>query len=163
MTGASHGLARSGPARATDVGSFFRSDKTMQTTHHATPVNRVATDFLGQVVTAHMDRPLGSRHPNHGFFYMLNYGSVPGTVAPDGEEVDLYVLGEFEPVTEFTGRCIAVIHRLDDDDDKLVLAPEGKNYTDEQISALTEFQERFFQSIILRAPAETEGDKDAIA
>lgn len=109
-----------------------------------------ATDFLGQIVTAHMDRPLGSRHPTHGFIYTLNYGSVPGVLAPDGEELDVYVLGEFEPLTEFTGRCIAVIHRLDDDDDKLVLVEDGKSYTDEQISALTEFQERFFQSIILR-------------
>ena len=129
----------------------------MQTTNHA------ATDFLGQLVTAQMDRPLGSRHPKHGFFYMLNYGRVPGTRAPDGEEVDVYVLSEFEPVATFTGRCIAVIHRLDDDDDKLVLAPEGKNYTDEQISALTEFQVRFFQSIISRAPLKTGGDKDAIS
>lgn len=126
----------------------------MQKTNLPTPVNRVATDFLGEIVTAHMDRPLGSRHPKHGFFYMLNYGNVPGTQAPDGEDVDVYVLGEFEPVSEFTGRCIAVIHRLDDDDDKLVLAPDGKNYTDEQICALTEFQERFFQSVILRTPGE---------
>lgn len=135
----------------------------MQTTNPATAANRIATDFLGEMVTAYMDRPLGSRHPKHGFFYMLNYGCVPGTLAPDGDEVDVYVLGEFEPVTAFTGRCIAVIHRLDDDDDKLVLAPDGKNYTDEQISALTEFQERFFQSIILRAPLKTGGDRDAIA
>lgn len=125
----------------------------MQTTDHPMSANRIATDFLGQMVTAHMDRPLGSRHPKHGFLYMLNYGSVPGTLAPDGDEVDVYVLGEFEPMTEFTGRCIAVIHRLDDNDDKLVLAPDGKNYTDEQIHALTEFQERFFQSVILRAPS----------
>ena len=112
--------------------------------------SHVATDFLGQIVTAHMDRPLGSRHPRHGFIYTLNYGSVPGVLAPDGEELDVYVLSEFEPLAEFTGHCIAVIHRLDDDDDKLVLVGEGKSYTDEQISALTEFQERFFQSVILR-------------
>lgn len=124
----------------------------MQTIDQPTPTKRVATDFLGEMVTAHMDRPLGSRHPKYGFLYMLNYGYVPDTRAPDGEEVDVYILGEFEPVSEFTGHCIAIIHRLDDDDDKLVLAPDGKNYSDEQISALTEFQERFFQSVILRAP-----------
>lgn len=121
--------------------------------HSALPQN--ATDFLGQIVTAHMDRLLGSRHPKQDFIYLVNYGGVPGTLAPDGHELDVYVLGEFEPVAEFTGRCIAVIHRLDDDDDKLVLAPDGKNYTDDQIRALTEFQERFFQSIILRAALET--------
>lgn len=109
-----------------------------------------ATDFLDQIVRAVMDRPLGSRHPKHDFIYTVNYGSVPETLAPDGDELDVYVLGEFEPLAEFTGRCIAVIHRLDDDDDKLVLVRDGKMYTDEQIGALTEFQERFFQSVILR-------------
>ncbi len=99
---------------------------------------------------AKIDRPLGSRHPQHGFLYLLNYGYVPGTLAPDGEELDAYVLGVFEPVDEFEGRCIAVLRRLDDQDDKLVLAPEGQDYTGEQILALTEFQERFFQAVVVR-------------
>ena len=105
-------------------------------------------DFLGKIIAIKIDRPLGSRHPNHGFLYLLNYGYVPGVLAPDGEELDAYVLGVFEPVAEFEGRCIAVIHRLDDDDDKLVLAPDGVQYVNEQILALTEFQERFFKSTI---------------
>jgi len=107
-------------------------------------------DFLGKIVAIKIDRPLGSRHPRHGFLYPLNYGYVPGVLAPDGEELDAYVLGVFEPVEQFEGRCIAVIRRLDDDDDKLVLAPDGSQYTDEQILALTEFQERFFEPVVLR-------------
>ncbi|MEZ4620597.1 MAG: inorganic diphosphatase [Caldilineaceae bacterium] len=113
------------------------------------PAYSNACDFLGQVVTVHMDRPLGTRHPRHGFLYLLNYGYVPGTNAPDGEAVDAYVLGIFEPVDTFTGHCIAVIQRLDDEDDKLVVVPPGMVYTVEQIQALTEFQERFFQSVIV--------------
>jgi len=93
---------------------------------------------------------MGSRHPRHGFVYPLNYGYVPGVPAPDGDELDVYVLGVFEPIDAFVGRCIAVIHRLDDNDDKLVLVPEGKTYTDGQIRALVEFQERFFESEIWR-------------
>lgn len=93
---------------------------------------------------------MGSRHPRHGFLYPLNYGYVPGVMSPDGEELDAYVLGVFEPLDEFEGRCLAVIRRSDDDDDKLVLAPEGRAFTDEQILALTEFQERFFQPHVLR-------------
>ncbi len=107
-------------------------------------------DFLGKTVSILIDRPLGSRHPQHGFLYLLNYGYVPGILAPDGEELDAYVLGVFEPLERFEGRCIAVIQRLDDDDDKLVLAPEGVQYSDEQILALTEFQERFFKPVIRR-------------
>jgi hypothetical protein len=43
------------------------------------------------------------------------------------------VLGIFEPVEEFTGRCIAVVQRLDGDDDKLIVVPEGRQYNDDQI------------------------------
>lgn len=109
-----------------------------------------AKAFLGKQVTVRMDRPLGSRHPQHGVIYPVNYGYVPGYPAPDGDDLDAYVLGVFEPLREFTGRCIAVIHRLDDDDDKLVVVPKGVQYSDQQITALTEFQERFFQSVIVR-------------
>lgn len=106
--------------------------------------------FLGQIVTVKMDRPLGSKHPKHGFIYPVNYGFIPGTTSGDGEELDAYVLGEHKPLEEFTGVVIAIIHRLDDDDDKLVVMREGRNYTDDQIRALTEFQEKFFKSQILR-------------
>ena len=107
-------------------------------------------DFINQIVHVQIDRPLGSRHPIHGFIYAVNYGYVPNTPAPDGDELDAYVLGVFDPIETFTGRCIAIIHRLDDDDDKLIIVPEGKSYSDEQIQALVEFQEQFFKSIIVR-------------
>ena len=109
-----------------------------------------AKDFIGQTVTIEMDRPLGTRHPKHGFMYCVNYGFIPGTVSGDNEELDAYLLGVFEPVQNYIGKCIAVIHRTNDDDDKLVVVPEGKEYTDEQIRALTEFQERYFESEIIR-------------
>ena len=107
-------------------------------------------DYLNKEITVIMDRQLGSKHPKHGFIYMLNYGYIPGTVSGDGEEIDAYVVGEFNPIEEFTGTCIAIIHRTNDDDDKLVVAPNGINYTDDQIRALTEFQEQFFESVIIR-------------
>lgn len=97
-----------------------------------------------------IDRPFGSRHPRHGFIYPINYGFVPDTKAPDGEEIDAYVLGVFEPVQEFIGECIAIIHRRNDDDDKIVVTPKNVFYSDEQIKALIEFQERFFESEIIR-------------
>ena len=107
-------------------------------------------DFLGQMVDVKIDRALGSAHPKHGFIYMLNYGFIPNTISGDGEELDAYVLGEFSPVETFRGRVIAYIHRINDDDDKLIVCPDGKDYTDEQIDALTEFQERFFKHVIIR-------------
>lgn len=106
--------------------------------------------YLNTIVDVKMDRPLGSKHPKHGFIYPVNYGYIPNTVSGDGEELDAYVLGVHKPVESFTGKVIAIIHRTNDDDDKLVVAPVDKNYTDDQIVALTEFQEQYFKSIILR-------------
>ena len=82
--------------------------------------------------------------------YMLNYGYIPNTVSGDGEELDAYLLGVFEPVREFNGKVIAVIHRTNDDDDKLIVVPDEKDYNDDMIRALTEFQERYFSSVIIR-------------
>ncbi len=109
-----------------------------------------AKDFLGKKVVVKIDRQLGSKHPKYGFVYMLNYGFIPNTVSGDGEELDAYVLGEFAPVKNFKGHVIAIIHRTNDDDDKLVVAKEGVDYSNDAIRALTEFQERFFESIIIR-------------
>ena len=109
-----------------------------------------SVDFLGEIVKVEMDRPLGSTHPKHGFVYPVNYGFVPNTISGDGEELDAYVLGEHKPLESFEGRVVAVIHRTNDDDDKLVVVADGKNYTDEQIEALVEFQEQWFEHEILR-------------
>lgn len=107
-------------------------------------------NYLNKIVTVKIDRPLGSKHPKHGFVYPVNYGFIPNTISGDGEELDAYVIGEFEPVESFHGVVKAIIHRLNDDDDKLVVMAEDKDYSDEQIRALTEFQERFFISEIIR-------------
>ena len=111
--------------------------------------------FIQAVVAVEIDRPLGSKHPRHGFIYPVNYGFVPGVLAPDGEYLDAYVLGIFEPVSRFEGRCIAVLQRLNDEDDKLIVVPEGRTYSDEQIQALVEFQERYFVSVIIRSCDDT--------
>ncbi len=110
----------------------------------------LARTFLGQTVTVSIDRPVGSRHPRHGFLYPVNYGFVPGTRAPDGAELDAYVLGVREPLTKFLGFVVAIVHRDDDDDDKLVVLPEGLSLTDAEISDAVRFQERWFRSSVVR-------------
>lgn len=109
-----------------------------------------AKEFLGKEVSIEIDRPLGTRHPKHGFMYMLNYGFIPNTVSGDGEELDAYLVGEFEPVEKSDGKVIAIIHRTNDDDDKLIVSKDGKEYSDDAIRALTEFQEKYFESVIIR-------------
>ena len=107
-------------------------------------------DYLNKIVDVKIDRPMGSKHPKYDFIYPINYGYVPNTKSYDGEELDCYVLGIFEPLEEFTGKCIAVIHRLNDNDDKLIIVPENRDFSNNEIRVLTEFQERFFESEIIR-------------
>ncbi|PIP57659.1 inorganic pyrophosphatase [Candidatus Woesebacteria bacterium CG22_combo_CG10-13_8_21_14_all_39_10] len=109
-----------------------------------------AKDFLGKKVEVVIDRPLGSKHPKHGFTYEVNYGYIPDTKSPDGEELDAYYLGIDKPIEKSNGVCIAVIHRTDDDDDKLVVVPEGVDIDNEKIEKLVEFQEKWFKHKIYR-------------
>ena len=113
-------------------------------------MENINEQYLGRKVLVKMDRPLGTKHPKHGFIYPVNYGYIPNTISGDGEELDAYVLGEHSPLDTFDGIVIAIIHRTNDNDDKLVVMKEGRNYTDEQIRALTEFQEQWFESVIVR-------------
>lgn len=102
-------------------------------------------EFLGKQVEVHIDKPMGSKHPKHGFIYPVNYGFLSQTIARDVEEIDAYVLGIFEPIDTYKGFVIAIIHRKNDNEDKLVVAQEINSYSKEQIKALTEFQERYFE------------------
>lgn len=111
-----------------------------------TPVN--AHDYIGKIVTVKMDRPLGTHHPDWGFLYERNYGFIPGTISGDGEELDAYILNVDVPVDEFTGRCVAVIHRTNDDDDKLVVIPDGDTISDAEIDRQTHFCERRYTHVI---------------
>ena len=109
-----------------------------------------STDYIGKMVLVKIDRPLHSKHPKHGFVYELNYGFIPETKSPDGEELDAYVVGVDQPLETFKGKCIAVIHRTDDNDDKLVVVPSELELTDDEIRIETRFQEQFFKSEIIR-------------
>lgn len=108
-------------------------------------------DYLDKVVEVKIDRPIGASHPDYpNHIYLVNYGYVPNTISGDGEELDCYVLGEYKPLKEYRGKCIAIIHRLDDNDDKLIIAPENKTFTNNEIKLLTDFQEKFYTSKIIR-------------
>lgn len=107
-------------------------------------------EYIGKMVNVKIDRPLGSKHPKYDIIYLVNYGYIPNTKSGDGEELDCYVLGIDKPIKEFKGECIAIIHRLNEDDDKLIIVEEGKTYSNEQIRSFTEFQEKYFESEIIR-------------
>lgn len=108
-------------------------------------------EYLGKTLEVVMDRPLGSKHPKHGFVYEVNYGYIPDIKSPDGEELDAYYLGFNEPLKKAVGICIAIIHRTNDNDDKLIVVPEAKKeISDEEIEKLTKFQEQWFKHEIIR-------------
>lgn len=106
--------------------------------------------MIGKIVKVIIDRPLGTYHPKHkDIYYSVNYGYIPGIIAPDGEEQDAYVLGIEEPLEQFTGKVIAIIHRLNDIEDKLIVVPSGLTLTKEEIKKQVEFQEKYFEFEII--------------
>ena len=107
--------------------------------------------MLGKRVEVKVDRPLGSAHPLHpDIVYPVNYGYIEPLLAPDGDYQDAYILGIHKAVPSFSGVVIAVIRRLDDIEGKLVVAPEGVSYSDEEILKEVAFQEQYFESVLLR-------------
>jgi inorganic pyrophosphatase len=110
----------------------------------------LAKQFLGKEIEVVMDRKLGSKHPKYGFVYEANYGYIEGIKAPDGEDLDAYYLGTDRAVEKGVGVVRAIIHRLDNDDDKLVVMPKNMNMTDEEIEKAVEFQEKWFDHQIYR-------------
>lgn len=108
------------------------------------------SNYLGKELEVVIDRPLGSKHPKHSFVYEVNYGYIPGTKSADGEELDAYYLGINKPLKKANGICIAIIHRTNDNDDKLVIVPKVMNISNDEIDKLVEFQEKWFKHEIIR-------------
>lgn len=106
----------------------------------------VNKNYLGKIIDVTIDRPIGSSHPKHkNINYPINYGYYKEVIASDGEEQDVYVMGVYEPISSFTGKIIAIIHRLNDVEDKWVVAPEEFTFTKEDIVEVTKFQEQYFE------------------
>lgn len=107
--------------------------------------------IIGRHVHGKIDRPIGSHHPHHvEMIYPINYGYVEGTLAEDGAEQDIYLLGVDVPVNEFEGRVIAVYRRYDDVEDKWIVSAYGEDYPDEVILKQIAFQEQYFHGELLR-------------
>ena len=106
--------------------------------------------YLGKTVHIGIDRPIGYVHQKetYALTYPINYGYIPGVLGGDGEEMDVYLLGVDAPVDEFDAHIIAIVHRENDVEDKLVGAPEGMAFTKEEIAAAVDFQEQYYRSRI---------------
>ena len=118
----------------------------------STEERRALVDSLmGKTVDVIIDRPIGYDHFTKGvhLHYTVNYGYLPGINGGDGEEQDVYVLGIDEPIHTFTGRIIAAVLRADDNEDKLVAAPEGVTFSKEEIAEAIRFVEKYFDSEVV--------------
>ena len=106
--------------------------------------------LIGKSVEVTMDRPIGAIHPKHPeIVYPINYGYIEGLMGGDGEEQDVYILGETKPLEKYSGKIVAVIHRYDDDECKWV-ASDGTDYTIEEIERAVHFQEQFHKSVVIK-------------
>ena len=117
-------------------------------------------DFLDKTLQVKIDKPLGSKHPTYDFIYPVNYGYVQNTIDDDSKKIDCYILGVYKPLKEYKGKCIAIIHRLNENNDKLIITPENKYFSDREIHVLTEFQEQYFKSKIIRSSNYLEFNKN---
>lgn len=113
--------------------------------------NTLVASLMGKTVNIIIDRPIGYVHFTKGIRldYTINYGYLPGITGGDGEEQDVYVLGVDEPLEAFTGRIIAAVLRADDNEDKLVAAPEGVTFSKEEIMDAIRFVEKYFLSEVI--------------
>lgn len=108
--------------------------------------DRIILENMGKQVHVEVDRPIGYRHGN--ITYPINYGFIPGMIAGDGEEQDVYILGVSEPIESFDGLVVGAVRRKNDCEDKLVVAPAGSAYHQGEIAAAVSFQERYFVTSI---------------
>ena len=101
--------------------------------------------IIGKKIKVVIDRPLGSVHPNYPTMrYPVNYGYTTEFMAGDGDFQDAYVLGTKEPLNEFEGEVVGVVHRLNDNEDKWVVATSDFIVSKEEIFKNVQFQEKYF-------------------
>lgn len=128
------------------------NDRTAYTDGKASFINHtlrkaMVWSWLGKTVTVGIDRPIGYAHKKD-IVYPINYGFIPGVLGGDDEELDVYLLGVDEPVEEYTAKIIAIVHRENDVEDKLVAAPEGMKFAQAEITEAVHFQEKYYDSHI---------------
>ena len=106
--------------------------------------------YLGRVVRIEIDRPIGYVHhkKSYSLTYPINYGYVPNVLGGDGEELDVYLMGVSEAVSEYEGRIIGIVHRENDVEDKLIMAPVGVVYSAEEIADAIRFQEQYYRTYV---------------
>ncbi len=112
--------------------------------------NKLVKSYLGKTVLINIDRPIGYVHKkeDYSLTYPINYGYIPGVLGGDGEELDVYLLGVNKPITECKCRIIGIAYRRNDVEDKLIAAPEGMVFYQNDIAEAIHFQEQYYDTYI---------------
>jgi inorganic pyrophosphatase len=109
-----------------------------------------SNQIIGMDVKVKIDRPLGTAHPKYpDMIYPVNYGYIEGIIGGDGDEQDIYLLGVNKPVDEYKGKVIGIVHRIDDNEDKWIVAPKDMKFSKEEILKIISFQEKYYESILI--------------
>lgn len=145
-------IAREYEALKERLAAQFGDDRNAYTDGKADFINytlrkAMVWSYLGKTVTIGIDRPIGYAHKKD-IVYPINYGYIPGVLGGDGEELDVYLLGVDEPVTEYLAQIIAIVHRENDVEDKLVAAPDGMRFTKADVEESVHFQEKYYISYV---------------
>ncbi len=106
--------------------------------------------YLGKQIDAMIDRPIGYVHTkgDKTLVYPVNYGYIPGVLGGDGEELDVYCLGVTASIDRFSGKVIAIVHRADDVEDKLVACLSDTDYDVLDICKEIYFQEKYYDTTV---------------
>ena len=104
--------------------------------------------LLGKKITVYIDRPAGHVHDN--VIYPINYGYTESLTALDGEFQDVYIIDTKEPLNEVSGTVVAIIHREDDIEDKLVVSLSNGDISENEIEEAIFFQEQYFKHTIVK-------------
>ena len=104
--------------------------------------------YLGKTVYIEIDRPVGFIHKKekYSLIYPMNYGFIPNVLGGDGEELDVYLLGVDKPVCNYNAKIIAIVHRENDVEDKLIAAPVGMEFSETEIENAINFQEQYYKT-----------------
>ena len=104
--------------------------------------------YLGKTVYIEIDRPVGYIHKKekYSLIYPINYGFIPNVLGGDGEELDVYLLGVDKPVCNYNAKIIAIVHRENDVEDKLIAAPVGMEFSETEIENAINFQEQYYKT-----------------
>ena len=114
--------------------------------------------LIGKEIDVTIDRPIGTTHPKYkdrtthpkykDMIYLVNYGYIDGFYGGDNEYQDVYILGEDKPLNNYRGKVIAIVRRLNDNEDKLVVHNYGYLSSNEIEEAIN-FQEKYFKHEII--------------